>query len=536
MRQAIISIILILGWVSMAPASALEKRIKNISRAEMQGVVEFLSHDLVEGRGPGTRGGDLAEIYMRSIFKFLDLEPGHKGSYLQPFTLKGFTLDKLTVDTDDMKLILPDDIIGSYVREDNQFDFQADTVFVGFGIHAPLWNWDDFKNVDVKNKILICRVNDPGFFLGDIFEGKTLTYFGRWKYHMEEAARRGAIGILLIHTDETAGYGWSVVENSWSGEEVYLESDLKNKLKFRAWIKESSLRKILEARNIDLEGLYRRSLGRDFTPVDLGFAIRVRGTNRFRELSNRNVIAHLPGKVPERIVISAHIDHFGIDDKKEGDNIYNGAIDNGSAVASMAVAAKILKEFEDDLYYSVTFLACNSEEAGMLGSLYYVQNTNRENIVANINFESTPVWEKADSIMGIGARFSTFEEMLESLAKKAGLRYRQFSMSNQGFFYRSDQYSFARHDIPAVWISAGEDDASGEKKYPRFWETTYHTVDDEYDPEWKLEGMRQTIRFALLLIHHLNQGKTVPRWKKNLTFPMESVRKNPPGSQPVTDG
>ena len=229
-------------------------------------------------------------------------------------------------------------------------------------------------------------------------------------------------------------------------------------------------------------------------------------------------------------MISAHIDHFGVDEKREGDNIYNGAIDNGTAVASMAVVAKILKEFEKDLYYSVTFLACNSEEAGLLGSLYYVQNTNRDNIIANINFESTPVWGKTGSIMGVGARFSSLEDILKSLAKSRGIRYREFSMANQGFFYRSDQYSFGRYGIPAVWISAGEDDDSGEEMYSRFWKNTYHTVEDEYDPRWKLEGMRQTIQYALLLIDTLNKNKTAPRWKNNLTFPMEGVSKNQPGS------
>ena len=188
----------------------------------------------------------------------------------------------------------------------------------------------------------------------------------------------------------------------------------------------------------------------------------------------------------------------------------------------MMVAAKILKEFQDELYYTVVVLACQSEEGGMLGSKYYVRTHPRRNdLIANINFESTPVWGKTTDFMAIGARFSTLEDMLKPLVEKEGLIYSYFSMTNQGFFYRSDQYSFARYNIPAIWISAGENDDSGQKKYPTFWKTDYHSVRDEYDPQWPLEGMKQTIRLALLLIDHMNKTKAVPQWKRKLTFPLE---------------
>ena len=394
---------------------------------------------------------------------------------------------------------------------------------MGFGIRAETWDWDDYKDADVRGRIVISRVNDPGMFRSDVFEGKILTYFGRWIYHIEEAARRGAAGVLLIHTDDTAGYGWNVVTNSWSGEELFLESDLENDLLFRAWITESRLRSILEENGIDLDELYRASLRRNFKPVPLPFSIKVTGKNRYRRVHNRNVVACIPGKTRKRIVFSAHIDHLGMGEARTGDRVFNGALDNGTAVAAMLVAAKILKEFERDLYYSVTFLACNAEEALMLGSKYYVQQTDRGEIVANINFESTPVWEKADSIMAIGARFSTLEDMVRAVAAKMGVGYSRFSMSNQGFFYRSDQYSFARYSIPAIWISAGENDVSGLNKYNRFWREIYHTVDDEYDPDWPLSGMKQSIGAALLLTEYLGKQRAVPEWKDNLTFPLETV-------------
>ena len=496
-----------------------EQRADTISKTEMQSVCELLGHDLYEGRAPGTRGGELTEIYMKSLFKFMDLDPGEEDSYFQPFLMKGFANNGFSLDAGGVELDYIDDVVGTFSIEEETVSVTGDAVFVGFGVKTDIWDWDDYKDIDLKDKIVITRVNDPGINNPEIFEGKTLTYFGRWTCHIEEAARRGAAGILLIHTDETAGYDWNVVKNSWGGEELYIDSDLQNKLKFRGWIKENSLKKVLEAKHIQLDNLYKNSNSRDFEPVDLGFAIHIEGENSFRQITCQNVVAEIPGKSDKRIVLSAHIDHLGMDSLKEGDNIYNGAIDNGTAVGAMMLAAKVLKEFQDDLYYSVTILACNAEEAGLLGSKYYAQNTDRSDIVANINFESTPVWEASRSLMGIGARFSDFEGHIKDLAQENGLAYSTFSLSNQGLFYRSDQFSFARYGIPSVWISSGEDEVNGDINYTEFWNGVYHTVDDEYDSGWKLEGMEQTVKYALLLIDRINKDRTDLEIKKELPFP-----------------
>lgn len=520
-----LSICLII-FSGMTFSQTLKDRANNITKAEMQGVMEFLSDDMLEGRAPATRGGNLAELYMKSLFKFMGLQPGFKGSYMQPFKLKGFTLENLAMDIGNVSLNHIDDVVGTWVGPEENFQMEGDAVYIGFGIKADLWQWDDFKDVDIKDKVVICRVNDPGWFQEDIFEGKTLTYYGRWIYHIEEAARRGASGILLIHTDESAGYNWTVVKNSWAGEEVFLESDLQSNLKFRGWIKEESLKRALLPRGINLDQLYRRSLSRRFKPEPLNLKIKLSGHCKHRDAMNNNVIGIIPGKSPQQIVLSAHIDHHGmLKPTKEGEDvIINGAIDNGSAVASMMVTAKILKEFQSQLHYTVVLLACQSEEAGILGSKHYVRSMTpeeRKNIITNINFESTPVWEKTTDFMGIGARFSTLENKLQQIVAAEGLTYSIFSMSNQGFFYRSDQWSFARYNIPSMWISAGENDASGQKKYPNFWKTAYHTVKDEYDPNWPLESMSQTIKITVLLIDHLNTTQDPPKWKRRLTFPLE---------------
>jgi hypothetical protein len=523
MKQFTVSLILAMMLVGSCDKNTptLEQRIERISRAEMESVAQLLGHDLFEGRAPGTRGGELAEVTMQGLFKLLDLDPGIEDSYFQTFTMTGFSNEGFEITANKTELAYLDEVVGTFSVEQEEIDLEGDAVFVGFGVKADNWDWDDYKEVDMTDKIVVTRVNDPGMIHPDIFEGSTLTYFGRWTCHIEEAARRGAAGILLIHTDESAGYDWNVVKNSWSGEELFIPSDLQNNLKFRGWIKESSLRKVLEMEKTDLDKLYAESEEREFEPVDLGIRIRIRGKNSYREVSNRNVVAEIPGKSNERIVLSAHIDHLGMDERKAADQIYNGAIDNGTAVGAMMVVAKVLKEFQEELHYTITLLACNAEESGLLGSKYYARNCDRSNIIANINFESTPVWGEAKSIMGIGARFSDFEDILRELAAENQLEYSTFSLSNQGLFYRSDQFSFARYGIPSVWISAGEDELSGQQNYTEFWGKDYHTVKDEFNPDWELEGMKQSIKYALLLIEHINKMETAPKMKSDVSFPLE---------------
>jgi len=523
--------VFVISFFSCGPSAKMdenlplaEKFVKDadaLSKREMQSVFQFMGDDLFEGRAPGTRGGELAEKYLRSVMKLMDIEP-YGESYMQPFIINGFTSSDLKVTFAGVPLDFNGDVLGTYTGEKKEFSFKGETVFIGFGTKTDLWDWDDFKDYDITDKIVISRVNDPGMFIDDIFEGKILTYFGRWKYHIEEARRRGAKAILLIHTDASAGYGWDTVKNSWSGEELYLESEINKKMIFTSWIREEVLRKILDSNGFALDELYAASLKKDFRPVPLGFEVKVEGISEYREINNNNIVGFIKGKSDKSIVLSAHIDHLGMLMDKEGDNIQNGAIDNGTAVAAMMMTAKILKKYQKDLYYSIIVLGPNAEEGGLLGSRNFVSVCDKENIIANINFESTPVWGKSDSIMGVGARFSTMEDMLKEIAEKEGLEYRYFSMSNQGFFYRSDQYPFANSNIPSLWISAGEDDDSGKSLYKKFWKEVYHTVEDEYDPSWSLEGLRQTIRFALQLVEKIDSSKTPPVWKRKLTFPVVS--------------
>ncbi len=499
---------------------------REVSKLEMQSIVEYLSSDLLEGRAPGTRGGELAEEYIRSLLKSYDIEP-YQGEYFQEFALSGFITTDLVVEANGVTLAFRDDVVGSFTRVDPEFDISGPAVFVGFGISTGTWSWDDYKDVDVTGKIVICRVNEPGQNDPTLFEGNNLTYYGRWTYKIEEAARRGAKAILLVHTDQSAGYGWHVVRNSWGGEELYLESEIDDDLIFRGWIREEKLDDMLLPTGISLADLLAASESRDFIPVDLKFDIDISGKGESRSIDTRNVVGYIPGSDPalrgRAILLSAHIDHLGMSDTGQAeDRIYNGAIDNGSAVTAMMLTAKLLRERHKRLRYSVIILACQAEEAGLLGSLYFANTIDPAAIVCNINYESSPVWGPATSLMGVGSKFSTMEELLTGVADRMGLGYSEFSMSDRGFFYRSDQFSFARKGIPSIWISAGQDFESGTNHLYEFFVGDYHTVDDEYDPQWELESLRQTIEAAVLLANRINIDTPEIMWKGKLTFPVDA--------------
>ena len=522
--MALLKIAAVLLPVMLLSCSAAEdEKVRRPGEIETRSVIRMLSSDLMEGRAPGTRGGELAEEYCRSVLEILGIGPWN-GEYMHRFELVGFTTPELSIEAEGVGMRLGDDIMGSLTAE-GPFSMTAGAVFVGYGIESEAWSWDDYKDVPVEGKIVVCRVNEPGRDDPDLFEGDALTYYGRWTYKIEEAASRGAAGILMVHTDETAGYGWHVVRNSWGGEELYLPSMLEGDMVFRGWVREETIAKALERAGHSLAGLYDASERRDFRPVDLGVDLSVSGGSVARTLKTSNVVGFIEGNAPglkdRSIVLSAHIDHLGIDPDLPGhDRIYNGAIDNGSAVAAMMMTARLIEERREELDCSLIVLACQAEEAGLLGSRHFAENVDPGSIVCNINFESTPVWERSGSILGVGAEHSTFDELIPRVAADMGLEYSMFSMADRGFFYRSDQFSFARVGIPAVWISAGEDFESGVNHALKFFTGAYHTVEDEYDPSWELASTAQTIEAAVRLVMMIDGEKPDMRWKGRMTFPV----------------
>ncbi|MBN1884350.1 MAG: M20/M25/M40 family metallo-hydrolase [Candidatus Krumholzibacteriota bacterium] len=495
----------------------------SIRTETMRGVIEFLSSDLLEGRAPGTRGGRLAEEYMRSVMRTLGIEPW-QGSYFHEFTLEGFTLESLDIEAAGVRLALGDDAVGSYVGGGGPFALEGEAVFAGYGIDAADWEWNDYGDASLAGKIAIVRVNEPGRDDPDLFEGPAMTYYGRWTYKIEEAARRGARGILLVHTTETAGYGWPVVRNSWGGEELYLPSMIGGDLLFRGWIREERLREILAEAGRSFDELCLLSETRGFQPVPLGFSVSISGTAAHRSVTARNVAGVIPAGSPagdgRAILLSAHIDHLGLNPSLEGDGIFNGAIDNGAAVAAMIGTAQALAERRRQLRHPVIVLACGAEEAGLLGSRRFAAGLDSSSVLCNVNFESSPVWGPSRDLFAVGARHSTLDGFMCEVAAEMGLEYGMFSMSEQGFFYRSDQFSFARRGIPAIWISAGEDFEDGVNHIREFFTGEYHTPDDEYDPAWTLESTAQTAEAAARLAVRVDRAGAVVRLRGRRAFPV----------------
>lgn len=507
--------------MSDSAADAARDRTDRFSREEMQSVVEFLAHDLMEGRAPGTRGGRLTELYVQSVFKLMGLRPGVNGGYLQPFELAGFTTRDLAVSVLGAEVAGSGHVIGAYTGDEAAFTLEGEAVFIGFGIRTPIFDWDDLKSADLRGKVVIVRASDPGHWDRSLFEGGTLTYFGRSLAKFEAAQRAGARAVLLIHTVDSTGADWGLLQRSWETENVFLPSSLAGSLEFRGVIREESLRRLLAARGLDLETLYEGTLTREFVPVPLGFPMAIAGRNESRRIEAANVVAEIPGRSDRRIVLSAHIDHIGqVPGQAEG-GVYNGAIDNGSAVAALVLCARALNEVRETLPHTITLLACGAEEGGLLGSTYFVQRADRKSILACVNFESTPVWGRSNGIMAVGARFSTLGDLIQGIARDEGLSCSEGSMAEQGFFYRSDQFPFARYGIPAVWLSAGEEFASGVNHLKEFFSTTYHTVRDDFDPTWELEALRQTVRLAVMLVERIGRSPEPPRWKSRLAFPTE---------------
>lgn len=310
--------------------------------------------------------------------------------------------------------------------------------------------------------------------------------------------------------------------------ELFLEEDARTDLLYRGWVREDALVRLLPGGRPALERLYAASRKRSFEPVDLGFDLEISGTSAARAIQASNVAARLPGETDRDIVLSAHIDHLGQRDPAPGedpsaDRIYNGALDNASALTAMVFTARALARSPVPQRYGITLLACHAEEAGLLGNRFFVRTAGASRFVADINFESTPVWERAGTLLGVGARFSSLEGDLARVAERLGVGTAEFSLVNQGFFYRSDQFSFARAGVPSLWISAGEDDASGQRRYEQFWKTTYHTVNDAYDPSWPLEGLAQTVEAVTLLVEEIQGRSEPPVLRGDLPFPVDAL-------------
>jgi Zn-dependent M28 family amino/carboxypeptidase len=498
----------------------------------MQAHLHFLASDLLEGRAPATRGGRLAAEYIAAQFQALGLEPaGANGTYFQPVGLVGMTPQPTLAwgkagsapDT----LAYRDAFVAWAERPEADILSSGEVVFVGYGIRAPEWKWDDYKGIDLRGKILLMLVNDPGLVDTTVFLGKTLTYYGRWTYKLEEAARQGATGAILIHTTESATYPWEVVRGSWSVEQFKLDQPHSPSLAFAGWVTEGAARAALSKAGLNLDSLSRAAARRDFRPVATGISGSAVIHTELRHVQSENVAARLPGRDPRRsaqaVLITAHWDHKGIGPAIRGDSIYNGAEDNASGVAAILGAAKSLAQLPRTAR-AIVFVATTAEESGLLGSEAYVQRPLMPlaQTAAVLNLDVTNVRGATRDIGALGMDRSTLGPVFAAAARAESLTV-ESQPDVRGSFFRSDHFPFARSGVPSLSIKPGVDFVGrpkgwGEQQESIYNQERYHQPSDEYQSTFRFDGMAQQVRVTVRAARAVANDPAMPRWLPSSEF------------------
>ena len=498
--------------------------------------LKFIASDLLEGRGTGTRADAVCQKYIVSQLQLLGLDPGgENGSYLQKVPVVGLTADPsmelmALAGKKEERFKFRDEFVGFSGVEAETVDVtNADVIFVGFGISAPEQRWDDYKGADVKGKVLLMMNDEPESDNPKFFGGKARTYYGRWTYKYEEAARKGAAGAIIIHTEESAGYPFQVVQTSWTGENFSLDESPAQPIKLEAWLSENASRRFVKMAGKDLGALIKSAQSRKFKPVPLGIKVSVHMHNTIRRITTANVAGLLPGSDPvlskEVVIYSAHFDHLGIVQPVNGDSIDNGAIDNASGVSMVLMLADGFANLRERPKRSILFLLVGGEEAGTLGSEYYAAHPTfpAGSIAADINIDGVNVYGETRDISMIGKGRSTVDDEVNAAAVIAGLVVTPDQYPEQGSFYRSDQFSFAVIGVPSAYFDTGTDFAGkpagwGAMMDRRYNENDYHQPSDEIRDNWTYEGTMQQAKFFLHLGYLVANQKEMPRWIKGDEF------------------
>jgi Zn-dependent M28 family amino/carboxypeptidase len=497
--------------VSAPPAAAM----KSIDPQRIRAHVKFLASDLLEGRGTGQRGGDIAAQYIASQMESYGLKPaGDHGTYMQKVPMVGITTEPSTnvyllqPGKATQKLKLGDDIVAMDETQNAADDIDADIVFVGYGIDAPEYQWNDFKDVDVRGKVLLMFINEPVSNDPKFFKGEALTYYGRWTYKYEEAVRKGAVGAILIHKTDLASYGWDVVRNSWGGERSYLRDEGQRKLKLASWIQLEVARKLLADSGLDFDNLMQQAQSRDFKPISLPVRVQAHLVSKIRPFDSQNVLAVLPGSDPrvkdQAVFYSAHYDHLGIHPEQPGDNIYNGAVDNATGCGILLELARAYASSPQHPRRSIYFAAVTAEEQGLRGSEFLGKHppVPAGNVSLGLNFDGLAPNGIPEEIEVSGAERTTFNPAVLAAAKDFNLVIKPDSNPSAGYYYRSDHFSFARVGIPAFSINEGmkfkgHDVEWGIQNEREYNTRHYHQPSDEFNPDWDFSGLAEIARFGL---------------------------------------
>ena len=513
--------------------------LETITPEHIRWHVRYLSHDLLEGRGTGQRGGDIAAEYIATQFAEYGLKPaGDHGTYMQKVPLVGITtLPETTFSLvpkrgETMNLKPLDEYVAYDQTQQAQSDVDADIVFVGYGIEAPEYGWDDYKGVDVRGKVLLMLVNEPPSDDPKFFKGKALTYYGRWTYKYEEAARKGAVGVLLVHQTQMASYPWEVVRNSNSGEKSYLKLE-GPALKVASWVHGDVAARLASASGLNLEKMFKDAQTKDFRPVNLGAKLKAHMVSKVRNFESNNVVAILPGADrkmgDEAVLYTAHYDHFGIRPDMPGDNIFNGADDNATGCGILLEVARAFGTAAQRPRRSILFAAVTAEEQGLLGSEYLGKHppVAAGKIALDLNYDDVKPLGAPEEVEVSGAERTDFYPSVQATAKEFRLAIRPDALPEAGHFYRSDHFSLARVGIPSFSINEGmkykgHTEAWGLEQEREYVEKHYHQPSDEYHPEMDFVGDSAMARFGFALGWEAAAQPKLVGWQKGDEF--ESAR------------
>jgi len=513
--------------------------MKGISGPDLLAHIRTLASDEYEGRFPGTKGEQLTVKYIEDQFRALSLEPGNPdGTYLQKVPLVGITPDPsmaltFTEEAHPKKattLRFRDDFVAWTKRQVEDVSVDADTVFAGYGIVAPEYNWDDFKGADLKGKMLVVLVNDPGYEDQSLFGGKAMKYYGRWTYKYEKAAELGAAGCLIVHETGPAGYPWAVVAQQ-SGEKFTLSSPDKNagRSTVEGWITVEQAGDLFKMAGKDFEALKKAALSRDFRPVPLGLRAQLHIHNSLREIQSSNVVAKLTGSDPklnkEFVVYTAHWDHFGIGPPVNGEKIYHGALDNASGVGALLEIARAFKQLQVPPRRSILFLSVTAEEQGLLGSQYYAEHPLYPLVdtAMDINMDVMNALGRTRDIVMIGRGNSTLDEVVDEAAHEQGRTVKPDLEPEKGFFYRSDHFNFAHQGVPAFDPEGGVDYIGRPEGWclqqrQRYTREDYHRPSDNVKSDWDLSGAVEDMQLYFLVGYRVANERKLPAWKPGAEF------------------
>jgi Zn-dependent M28 family amino/carboxypeptidase len=528
------------------PDPALKPALDSIRGDELLEHIKVLASDAFEGRAPGTPGEDRTVEYLTKQFQAAGLKPGNPdGTFVQVVPLVAVEVNEVSgafrVGGKTVGLKSPDDWVAVSRREGERVEVaNSDVVFVGYGVVAPEYGWDDYKGLDVRGKTLIMLVNDPAVpdpkdptkLDPSVFKGRAMTYYGRWTYKYEIAAEKGAAAAVIVHETGPAGYPFAVVQ-AGAREKFDIETKADGAtpppVAVESWVSTEKARELLKAAGHDLDALKKAAVRKDFRPVPLGARADLAVSSKHRTLRSRNVVARLEGSDPklkgECVVYTAHWDHLGRDAKLTGDQIFNGAADNASGTAALLTLARAFARVNPAPKRSIVFLAVTAEEKGLLGAKYYASHPlyPLEKTLANLNMDVLNLWGKTRDLVSLGLGQTTLDGPIAEVAARQGRQVVPDAEPEKGFFYRSDHFEFVKQGVPAMKVAGGVDYVGkpadyGRKKRDEYTKTDYHKVSDEVKPDWDLSGAVDDLRLLAEVGYRVAQGASYPEWLPGTEF------------------